>query len=250
VKSVVIPIAGSNYQKQPSTERFHSSARPETNPSLEDTSPDTVSEGTDPTGLNSVAAGPNSICGLGPIGVQELVARYTVLAQQDYLLGSPRVDQLLTLVQFNVFRALVSNTFAMNFTMEWLEEYAISPWISNPMNPNEVACPESLRPSTLQRTVVHHPWIDLFPVPKTRDILLLAGDTYDEYALCNELVDFCDVTHDKTGLVVWREPWDPSGWEVSESFLSKWRWVVEGCDELLQSTNYWRMMRGENMLFF
>jgi hypothetical protein len=153
-------------------------------------------------------------------------------------------------VQFNVFRALISNTFSMGFTMEWLEEYAISPWISNSTHANEIVCPESLRPSTLQRTVVHHPWIDLFPVPKMRDNLLLAGDSYDEYALCNELVNFCNVTHDKTGLVVWRDPWDPSGWEISESFLSKWGWVVDGCDELLQSTNYWRMTRGENVLFF
>jgi hypothetical protein len=38
------------------------------------------------------------------------------------MLGSPRVDQLLTLIQFNVFRALVNNTFAVGFTMNWLEE--------------------------------------------------------------------------------------------------------------------------------
>ncbi len=80
--------------------------------------------------------------------------------------------------------------------------------------------------------------------------MLLAGGSYDEYELCNDLVDFCDVPNEKTGLIVWGEPWDPSGWEMSESFLSRWRWVVNGCVGLLASTNYWRAQRGESELVF
>ncbi|KAK9328847.1 hypothetical protein V1520DRAFT_370875 [Lipomyces starkeyi] len=178
------------------------------------------------------------------------MARYETLAHRDYMLGSPRVDQLITLIQFNVFRALVSNTFTLGFTMEWLEEDAISPWNSSSFELNRAFCPTSLRPTMLQRTISHHPWIDLFPIPKMRDNLLLAGDSYDETALCNDLIDFCDVPNEKTGLIVWSDPWDPSGWEVSEVFLSKWAWVIKGCDEIVESTNYWRVKRGENMLFF
>jgi hypothetical protein len=83
-----------------------------------------------------------------------------------------------------------------------------------------------------------------------RDNMLLAGDSYDEYELCNDLVDFCDVPSERTGLVVWGEPWDPSGWEISESFLRRWGWVVKGCLDLLVSTNYWRKQRGEDPLVF
>jgi hypothetical protein len=191
-----------------------------------------------------------SIHNLSPAGIQEMLIQYETLARRDYMLGSPRVDQLLTLIQFNVFRALVSNTFALRFTMEWLEEDAISPWSSGSSEPDNPSCPKSLRPTTLQRTISHHPWIDLFPIPTMRDNLLLAGDSYDETALCNDLVEFCDVPNEKTGLIVWGDPWDPSGWEVSEAFLAKWGSVIKGCDELVESTNYWRVKRGEKVLFF
>jgi len=171
------------------------------------------------------------------------------LVQQDYVIGSPRTDLLLTLVQFNVFRALISNTFSLGFTMEWLDEAAISPFCTGIFEQVRLSSPPSLHPTTLQRSISHHPWIDLFPFPQLRDNLLLAGDSYDETALCNDLVDFCDVTHENTGLIVWKEPWDPSGWEVTEAFLSKWSWVIIGCGDLVQSTNYWRAKRGERPLF-
>jgi hypothetical protein len=184
---------------------------------------------------------------LSPSGIQELMHQYEHLARQEYALGSPRVDQLLTLIQFNVFRALISNTATLGFSMAWLEEDALSPFPSQPPL-NIQSCPSSLHPTQIQRKVPHHPWIDLFPFPRLRDNLLLAEGSYDEYALCNELVDFCDVPNEKTGLIVWGEPWDPFGWEVTSSFLERWGWVVKGCEELSKSTNYWRAKRGEGAL--
>jgi len=246
VQSVIISTATSKPVDQRSVAGIHNAAQPATDLPLGSQGSQNAGQEDDQNGLDPMTKGPNSICALGPIGVQVLVTQYEALAQRDYVLGSPRVDQLLTLVQFNVFRALISNTFAMGFSMNWLEEYAISPWVYS----HQAICPASLRPSMLQSTVVHHPWIDLFPIPRMRDNLLVAGDTYDEYALCNDLVDFCDVTHEKTGLIVWREPWDPSGWEVTEGFLARWGWVVKGCDELAKSKDYWRMKRGGNTLFY
>jgi hypothetical protein len=184
---------------------------------------------------------------LSPSGIQELMHQYERLARQEYALGSPRVDQLLTLIQFNVFRALISNTSTLGFSMAWLEEDALSPFPSQPAL-NIQSCPSSLHPTQTQRKVPHHPWIDLFPFPRLRDNLLLADGSYDEYALCNELVDFCDVPNEKTGLIVWGEPWDPFGWEATSSFLKRWGWVVKGCEELSRSTNYWRAKRGEGAL--
>jgi hypothetical protein len=193
-----------------------------------------------------------SIHNLSPAEIRALMAKYESQAYRDYMLGCPRTDQRLTLIQFNVFRALVSNTYALGFTMEWLDDDAISPFYSR--SSNSSACstsyPKSLTPTTLQKTTSHHPWIDLFPFPKMRDNMLLAAGLYSEAALCNNLIDFEDVTHDKTGLIVWKEPSDPSGWEVSEAFLKEWSWVVSGCDELVQSTNYWRAKRGERPLYF
>ena len=186
---------------------------------------------------------------LGPAGILDLMRQYEIAARQAHLLGSPRVDQLLTLIQFNVFRALISNTATIGFTMAWLQEDAISPWNSTCKTASS-SCPTSLRPTLAQQTIEHHPWVDLFPIPRMRDNMLLAGDTYDEYELCNDLVDFCDVPSERTGLVVWGEPHDPAGWEVTESFLQRWGWVVKGCVELLISTNHWRKQRGEDELVF
>jgi hypothetical protein len=193
---------------------------------------------------------PKSIHKMNRAELQQIMAQYEASARKDYALGSPRVDQLLTLIQFNVFRALVDNTSVLRFTMDWLDEEAISPWCEGVPESRVSFCPASLRPTFLQQEISHHPWIDLFPIPQMRNNLLQRYGNFDETALCNDLVDFYDVSNDETGLIVWQSPWHPSGWEVSEAFLRKWNWVVRGCDDLARSTNYWRGIRGEEPLMF
>lgn len=165
-------------------------------------------------------------------------------------MGSPHVDQLLTLIQFNVFRAFLKNTVSLGFTMEWLEsEEAVSPFCcaSNSESPTR---PTSLQPTLLQVTVPHHPWIDLIPHSSVRDNILYAlKDDWDDSELCRDLVEFCQEPKEQTGMIIWGEPWDPSGWEVTEGFLKKHAWTIMGCTELLMSTNYWRLKRGERKLF-
>lgn len=87
-------------------------------------------------------------------------------------------------------------------------------------------------------------------MPKMRDNLLLAGYLHDEDQLCNDLVEFGNVSNEQTGLIVWNDPWDSMGLEVSETFLDKWAWTVSGFVKLLESTNYWRAKRGEKPLSF
>ncbi|KAJ0115063.1 hypothetical protein J7T55_001472 [Diaporthe amygdali] len=78
-----------------------------------------------------------------------------------------------------------------------------------------------------------------------RDNLLLAAGLFDEDKLCNVLLEFEDIPNEKSGLVVWGEPWDPASWEASEAFIKEWTWAIKGCTELLNSTNFWRARRGE-----
>lgn len=52
---------------------------------------------------------------------EEMLLKFGREASQDYLLGSPKLDQLLTLIPFNVFRVLTNNPVAMGWTVEWLE---------------------------------------------------------------------------------------------------------------------------------
>ncbi|KAK9365070.1 hypothetical protein V1509DRAFT_424058 [Lipomyces kononenkoae] len=191
-----------------------------------------------------------TLCNMDPTTVQLLINHYEIWASKSYMQHSLDADNLFTLVNFNVFRALHRNSYALGINMEWMKCDASSPF--NSMDDPDFSCtPPLLCPSAMQRTVPHHPWIDLFPFPVMRDNILRAGEDYDDTELCIDLVEFCNVAGDadRTGLVVWGEPSDPYSWEVSEGFAKKWAWVISGCWDLFESTNYWRARRGEKKLF-
>lgn len=162
-------------------------------------------------------------------------------------LGSPQADLLLTLVQYNVCRALLQNTFSLGISTSWLEEEAESIVPSGQYNP---LVPASLLPTRWQRDVAHHPWIDVLPFPGLRDNILRMYDTCDEDALCGAIVGWCNSPGTRTGIIVWGEPWDPCGWEATEGFCIAFGWALEGCSDLLRATNFWRMQRDEEPLQF
>lgn len=68
--------------------------------------------------------------------------------------------------------------------------------------------------------IPHYVLLDLFPLPQTRNNLLLAGNTYDSEVLAADIFDVGEQSQSplKNGLILWGEPWDAGGWEVSESF--------------------------------
>ena len=48
------------------------------------------------------------------------------------------------------------------------------------------------------------------------------------------------------GFIAWSNPWEPNDWELTEGFVGKkWRFLVQGCTDLFQSTNRWRALRKE-----
>ncbi|EUC46541.1 hypothetical protein COCMIDRAFT_35894 [Bipolaris oryzae ATCC 44560] len=112
--------------------------------------------------------------------------------------------------------------------------------------------PGNLVPTVVQLSIRHHPWLDLFPLPRMRDNLLLATNSYlspeEEQEPFDDIMDSGRGKHEWTGLVVWGEPWDPQNWEVSKPFLEKWYWLMIGCPEIIDSTNRWRRLRGEKPL--
>jgi hypothetical protein len=183
------------------------------------------------------------------------------LAKQVYRAvaqGCPSADMLLSLTQFNVLRAMGQNMAFLDLSVETVKEDIISSF--NQRNVDgaddevfQTNLPPSLRPTQLQKNITHHPWLDPFPVPAFRDALLQNAGHFSETDLCKDLVGHCGQkdgsTHIGPGIVVWSEPWDPYGWELSESFAREWMWLIRGCTELLESTNYWRARRGEKRLF-
>ncbi|KAL4811994.1 hypothetical protein BDW67DRAFT_179138 [Aspergillus spinulosporus] len=187
----------------------------------------------------------------------------------EYAANSPRTDLLLGLTRVNFLRALHTNIEVLGYSAAEMHDDALSQFgAAGPVKPSlrptdSALFPASLQPTSIQLTIPHHPWLDLLPFPQMRDNLILAGAGvgegrgYDDVQLCRDMCGYGTLSLPadrtvgigETGIIIWRDPWDPDGWEVTETFLRRWRWVVAGCTELFRATNRWRAIRGERPLF-
>lgn len=179
------------------------------------------------------------------------MARLELTALQYYAMGSPRTDLLLNLISLNFTRALMENTRILGLTSDQLHDDAISPFnTAGPWQDDSLLhLPKSLHPTLIQRSIPHHPWLDLLPDPQMRDNLILAGDFEEETQLCLDMKGAGSARSGRSGIVVWSDPWDPAGWEITEPFALSWGWVIRNCHDLAHSTNTWRAKRGERPLF-
>ncbi|KAF2684930.1 hypothetical protein K458DRAFT_487172 [Lentithecium fluviatile CBS 122367] len=183
-----------------------------------------------------------------------VIRNFEDLAYRYYAAGAPAITLRPSLSQVNFIRALWTNVEVLGISSgQMSDDDAPSPFNSPDTNQAEASTtlasrlPVGLRPTDLQRVTLHHPWIDLLPIPEIRDNLFRRGfDFFDEEELCH---DMRGRVHQDPGVLVWRDPWDPSGWEVTESFVRSWGWAVIGCWDLFHSTNKWRAQRGEKPLF-
>lgn len=182
-----------------------------------------------------------------------ILRQFEALAYQSYTARKPQVTLLPSLYQFNFIRALFANVDVLGLSSDQMSDDAISPF--NSVNPEQTVSlatrfsrlPIPLRPTPLQCTTEHHPWIDLLPHPQLRDNLFKRGfDSFDEDEFCHNLRGA--IPGYEPGVLVWRAPWDPSGWEVTETFVKSWAWSLKGCWDLVKSTNEWRRRRGERPL--
>ncbi|ETS01628.1 hypothetical protein M419DRAFT_65673, partial [Trichoderma reesei RUT C-30] len=132
--------------------------------------------------------------------------------------------------------------------------------------------PESLAPTRLQLSCPHSNWIDVFPFPQMRDNLIRWENYFSHAEFLTDLLGnliSCmtappprtsrgsrllraragrNAALDRRGFILWGEPFHKDSWEVTPGFLRKWSWAVEGCGELIESTNRWRTARGETPL--
>jgi len=113
----------------------------------------------------------------------------------------------------------------------------------------------------------------MFPFPRFRDNLIEWEGIFDAYDLCNDLwgemyinnaspshsssssspgssldSEGDDVAARRRGLIVWSDPWDADGWEATPGFVEKWAWMLDGCEDLIASSNRWRAKRDEEPL--
>ena len=82
---------------------------------------------------------------------------------------------------------------------------------------------------------------------------MMAIGTFDEDELWSDTIGglfegFPQSESEQRGVIVWSPPWHVSGWELSEGFLRKWGWSFKGFEDMLEATNKWRAMRGEDPL--
>ncbi|PWY70809.1 hypothetical protein BO94DRAFT_560483 [Aspergillus sclerotioniger CBS 115572] len=180
-----------------------------------------------------------------PTTLQDAVAmmtRFSAAARERYYAADPCLDQLFTLSKFNVLRAFVDNMASLGLSIEAMGDDVISPFSTDmPSNHNKEIVPASLFPTTTQCSIPHHPWLDCFPVPRMRDNLVKAAESFNDCELCTDIMD---PTNGDIGIMVWGDPWLPQNWEVSQLFVQKWSWVIRGCPEVLVHSNYWRARRG------
>lgn len=181
------------------------------------------------------------------------ISRFENWALRQYAQGSPQQDLLISFIHFNIARSLVRNTQILEINSQEMDDNAISRFCAlGPKtvdNEKALSLPLSLQPTNLQKATPHHPWLDIIPVAKMRDNIISAGDSFDDRLLCRALRGLQNEQHGNTGVVVWSESWDPTGWELTESFSRDWDWTIAHCWSLFESTNYWRSLRGERPLF-
>ena len=190
-----------------------------------------------------------SMRNLSQIEISNLKRFFEAHAMNDRACGSPRADMLLTLTQFNVFRAIIMNCTLLDVSYQVVcADDSISPFYNGDTVEHGRRIPAALQPTDLQRSHSHHPWIDIVPIPRMRDNLILVDDLYDDDDVCIAMMGFCSSPQKQIGLLVWGDPWTVDNWEVTEEFARDWGWVIKGCNELLESTNRWRGLRGEEQL--
>lgn len=120
-------------------------------------------------------------------------------------------SDLLAITRLNVFTGLASNAVAISISFFDLDrDDYVSPFNLQGPNPPGTyspffSAPNCLRPTALQRAVIHHPWIDIFPIPGIRDDILrcLSTTQLDEDELCNDLFSVEPVEDAVAPLTVW-----------------------------------------------
>ncbi|TQV97574.1 abhydrolase domain-containing protein [Cordyceps javanica] len=181
---------------------------------------------------------------------KEALERLQAAVVRNCLANTLDAKLLTSVTQHNTVRAMMRNAAYFNLTLDLLREEILSPFnLAGPAILDLATLPPSLRPTALQRQIVHHPWIDLCPVASLRDAMLLSAGLYDEDELCHDLfAGSASDSEQQVGMVVWGDSWDPSAYEMSRAIICKWRWLFAGCSDLLQSTNHWRLKRNEELI--
>ncbi|KAJ8128802.1 hypothetical protein O1611_g4834 [Lasiodiplodia mahajangana] len=126
---------------------------------------------------------------------RRIMKRFEELAVRSYAARSPQLNILPSLSQFNFLKALFTNVDVLGLSAADMHDDALSPFnvVIGPVHASSQRerlsqLPLGLRPTNLQRETLHHPWIDLIPIPAMRDNIFRPGlDAFDEEQLCHDI---------------------------------------------------------------
>ena len=227
--------------------------------------------------LTSIYSGTLSITDVELYSQQLDIQKRLASASQ---LTCPLSDHLLYLINYNAFRGLFFNKVTLSKLVDHL---AVGPNRTEKLDimlglRKDAICvalgqdmPPHLQPTRLQSEIVHPNWIDLIPIPRMRDNLIMSQDHFNHRLFVNDVIEnlledvminkygegtgprsrlklkgkSSDFASDRSGMIVWGEPHRMENWEVTSEFLQRWGWAMEGCHELMRATNQWRAVRGE-----
>lgn len=221
-------------------------------------------------------------------GERDNKAWLEILMEACQFKPSPTQDHLLHLIHVNVLRGLFDNKVVLLGLTSYLaksdraEGLQVIPAARTfpgraVIMSTASDLPKSLRPTPLQNTVVHATCIDLIPFPSIRDNLIKQEGRFSWAELAEDLIghlvdpscffgpqceqkasiaedpapyygDEDDLTANRNGIILWGAPHRPESWEVTSGFLRKWGWSLKGNQEIIESTNRWRISRGEEPL--
>ena len=180
-------------------------------------------------------------------GNRLLMQRFEAFATRSYTARIGALSILPSLSQLNFVKALFANMEVLGLSDEEMDDEALSPFNRLlgpfPLQPDLTITkfsklPTALQPTGLQHATPHHPWIDLPMLAMRDNIFRQEVNSFDEEELCHAMRG--QAPDHNPGLLVWRDPWDPAGWEVTEEFIRSWGWAI---------ANTWRARRGEKPLF-
>ncbi|RGP69539.1 hypothetical protein FSPOR_4643 [Fusarium sporotrichioides] len=161
-------------------------------------------------------------------GSQDISRRIFALASMaylDYTMNAPRISQLPLLITLNVNIAIAKNATLLGIdrALMCIDE-AISPFNQNGPLPASYNPPQVLEPTPVQKAIIHHPWLDIFPFPRFRDNIILAADAelLDDGELCEDVAEANLQNTERPSLIVWGDASLPHSWEASPLFLKKW----------------------------
>ena len=160
----------------------------------------------------------------------------------------PHFDGLAHTINYVFSRAVVANAQWLRIDMVALRDMHLmkSPY------PDREDVPDSLKPIKIQYRVVHDPVIDTIPHSRLRHNILrsLSMAQLDEKVISWSLRTSGGLVEEngvkmRCGLIAWGQPEDPEAWELTDGFVFRFGHLLQGCEDLIASTNEWRSRRGE-----